>query len=116
MVWWAALHLLLAGALIMSAQRAPALWLLLPALCLHAWWWWPQPVTAALDCSHAGDWSLPAEGLHGLVLGPGTRYSAWWVELHFETPGGRRKLLLLRDQLDAGSWRVLQARLRETER
>lgn len=46
-------------------------------------------------------------------LGPGTRYARSWVRLELCAPGRRpAAVLLLRDQLDPESWRILQTELR----
>jgi hypothetical protein len=60
----------------------------------------------------SGLWHVPERGLAGLAVGPRTRYTAFWVRLSLEGLGCGLDILLLADQLDAESWRALQARLR----
>lgn len=59
-----------------------------------------------------GTWSLPALGLDRLDLRPGTAVGPFWVRLHLGTADRVVSVLLLRDQLDAETWRRLQAELR----
>ncbi len=59
-----------------------------------------------------GLWSVPELGLAGLGLGSRTRYTTLWVRLALVGPARAFYILLLADQLDADSWRRLQAALR----
>jgi hypothetical protein len=72
--------------------------------------------TRALVRYDDGSWALPEAGLDGLCLGSGTTCSTLWIRMVFrnEAANGRRRrvVLLLKDQLDAASWRALQAQIR----
>jgi hypothetical protein len=110
-LWWAALHVLLALAL--AALPGPV-WVsgfLAAALLAHASFRFPRrPPVLAL--ARDGTWSLPESGVSGLVLGAGSEIASAWVRLILVGPGTRRSVLLLKDQLSPQSWRALQAGLR----
>jgi hypothetical protein len=58
---------------------------------------------------------LPDSGLVDLAVGPRSRYTGWWVHLRLRAAGGVEvSVVLLADQLDEDTWRVLQAELRRT--
>jgi len=86
---------------------------LLVALAAHGYWRRP-PTPVRIIRNRNGFWSLPDRAHLGLRLTAGTRYGDWWVDLHLVGPGGGVRVLLLRDQVDAGAWRALQATLRES--
>jgi len=71
----------------------------------------PPPITVIRR--HAdGAWSLPALGFERLDLRPGTSVGPFWIKLRLGTADTAVSVLLLRDQLDAETWRRLQAELR----
>lgn len=112
-VWWGSLHALAAAGLLWSAVPW---WLAAPglaALAAHLWLAAPAPPTP-VERGADGLWSLPAEGRAGLRLREGASVGPFWVDLRLDGPGGRRAVLLLRDQLDGESWRALQAELRRS--
>ncbi|HSG64664.1 MAG TPA: hypothetical protein VLD39_06675, partial [Gammaproteobacteria bacterium] len=74
---------------------------------------WPA-VPLRVVRSRDGFWSVPDRDQLGLRLGPATRYGDWWMDLRLVAPGRRARVLLLRDQVDASTWRALQATLRES--
>ncbi len=114
-LWWCAVHALAAAAVLASAVPALPAAAALAALFAHAWLRRPGP-PVRLERSREGGWALPAEGLRGFVLAPGSAVGPFWVHLRLEGPGGRRAVLLLRDQLDPETWRGLQAELRRDGR
>ena len=81
-------------------------------VAVHAWRRRPVAPPPGLLLDGSGLWHVPERGLAGLALGPRTRYTAFWVRLSLESQGSGLDILLLADQLDAESWRALQARLR----
>jgi hypothetical protein len=120
-LWWAGLHLLLgvtvlqlaagvAPAASVPAARAVAAVGGLLTLALHAHYGFPH-APLSLILSPTGLWSVPERGLHALELAPGTSCSAWWVLLILGPP--RTRVLVLRDQLGAESWRRLTLAIRE---
>lgn len=88
---------------------------LLALLTGHAYWRRPRNPPRIVRNGN-GFWSLPNRGQTGLRLGPATRYGDWWVDLRLAGSGGDVRVLLLRDQLSAAAWRVLQATLRRGPR
>lgn len=79
----------------------------------HAWLARPHAAPGAIHRLSTGRWSVPARGLVGARLGARTRYTDHWVRLELVEPGrSPTAMLLLRDQLDPESWRVLQGALR----
>jgi len=73
----------------------------------------PMPVCRNPD----GTWSLPALGLDGLALRPGTAAGPFWARLALGAEGARTvTVLLLADQLGREDWRRLQAELRRRAR
>ena len=55
---------------------------------------------------------LPDEGLMDLTVGPGSRYTFWWVRLQLRGADRAVDVVMFADQLDEGTWRALQAELR----
>jgi hypothetical protein len=55
---------------------------------------------------------LPDAGLVDLTVGPGSRYTWWWIHLRLRSADRRVDVVLLVDQLDEETWRALQAELR----
>lgn len=83
------------------------------AVCAHAWLRRPSGAPPELCRFASGRWAAPAAGVALAELGPGTRYARAWVRLELCAPGRRpAAVLLLRDQLDPESWRILQTELR----
>ena len=111
--WLLGIHAL-AGAAVLALEAA---WILnivlLAALAAHGLWRRPGTPVRIIR-NRNGFWSLPDRGHLGLRLGPATRYGDWWVDLRLVAPGRRARILLLRDQVDARAWRLLQATLRES--
>ena len=83
-------------------------------LAAHAVIGFPR-VPTPLVCAPNGVWALPELGMAGLRLARGTGWGSDWVELALVGPGGRRRVLLLCDQLAAEDWRRLQVAVREAE-
>jgi len=111
-VWHVGVHALAAAAIALSGLAWPLELAAFGALAAHAVWRWPgAPVPI---CRHAdGTWSLPALGLEGLVLCPGTEAGPFWVRLSLGRADARAvTVVLVADQLDRESWRRLQAELR----
>ncbi len=109
--WWWAVHALAAAAVLASAVPAGLAAAALAVLLAHAWRRRPGP-PVRLERAPDGVWTLPGEGLGALRLAPGSAVGPYWVHLKLAGPGGRRAVLLLRDQLGAEAWRGLQAALR----
>lgn len=110
--WWAGLHALLAGAALLGRISPSATALLLGAIALHGVGRFPR-TPGLLVFSAAGLWSLPERGQHALRLGAETACCAWWARLVLVGPGTRVRVLVLRDQLDTESWRLLRLVIRE---
>jgi hypothetical protein len=83
-----------------------------PLIGLHALRRRPA-VCTSLAVTADGRFALPEEGRFDLALAPASRSGPGWLILVFADRPGRR-MLLLRDQLDAVAWRSL--RLQVTER
>jgi hypothetical protein len=115
MLWWLALHLVVSLGVIALGLGALATCFAAAALGAHGVLRAPRR-TAVLLRRRDGTWALPDAGLDRLRLGRGTRYGSLWMELVLvaDSPNRKRKtaILLLRDQVDAESWRRLQAQLR----
>jgi hypothetical protein len=111
-LWWSALHALLLGAIIGLGIPYPVKIALATVLGAHALVRWPQSAVQRVTRDSAGLWGLPDRGLVGLSLGRGTGYTPLWVRLVLTGGGETIDILLLKDQLDQISWRVLQTRLR----
>ena len=79
---------------------------------LHSLTRYPSSAAEALARGPDGLWSVPALGLDGLSIGQRTRYTTLWVRLELVGAARPLDMLLLADQLDPESWRVLQATLR----
>ena len=110
--WWAGLHLLLVAAVLLAPAPGLVVGAALVAIALHAWRRYPE-TPGLLIVSDTGSWSVPERGLHGLGLGRGTSYSPWWAWLVLVGPAQATRALVLRDQLDADSWRRLTLSIRE---
>lgn len=82
------------------------------AVLTHAVWRRPSATCPELVVRPGGLWSIPAEGLDQVSIGPRTRYTRYWVRLELRGTTGSRVLVLTRDQLDPAAWRKLQAALR----
>jgi hypothetical protein len=124
--WWLALHVVLAASILLicpwPALTGPALALLAarawrrrprrPPLIVHS----PgaSPGRGAVQ-TPGGHWALPQAGRFGLTLSPATRCGGVWVELVFNEPAAPR-ILLLRDQFCASTWRRLRLALIEPGR
>ncbi|HEU4617689.1 MAG TPA: hypothetical protein VFV10_06580 [Gammaproteobacteria bacterium] len=107
--WWRGVHALAAAGVLASAlPRAYAL-LALAGLLVHALLGRP-PASRCLELRADGSWAVP--GASGLSLVEGTAVGPFWIRLKLARPGLRVARLLLRDQVDAETWRVLQAELR----
>jgi hypothetical protein len=123
LLWWTSLHVLLGAAVLQlaagiapaasapAARGAGAVAGLL-ALALHARCRFPRTPGLLLR-SAAGLWSVPERGLHALELGRGTSCSGWWTVLVLGAPLVRARVLVLRDQVGAESWRLLSLTVRE---
>jgi len=85
--------------------------LLLAALACHACARYPR---FPADIRLLRGCSISALGSRGgtLSMGPGTRYSTWWIHLVLVGEGGPTRVLLLKDQLETHDWRALQAAVR----
>lgn len=111
-LWWAALHLLLFAAVLglgVSGWVKLALAAVLGAHCVMRR---PRAETRVVLCGTDGCWSLPEIGVSDLRLGPATIYTHHWVRLVLVGGAETFDMLLLQDQFDHVSWRILQARLR----
>lgn len=111
MLWWLALHGLLVAAVLVASLSVLANVVLLIAVGAHARLRYPKQAPLLLYAG--GVWALPRALRFNLALGPGTRYSSWWVCLDLENARSHSPCLVFRDQLDAESWRRLQVKLRE---
>jgi hypothetical protein len=106
------LHILLACAALLSSLPGAlkiAAWL---ATSVHAWLRFPRAWNEAL-VHVAGVWAIPGAGQFDLRIASGTRFSTWCVELELSNRAVTRRLLLLRDQFGADTWRRLQLAVRE---
>lgn len=111
LVWWCGLHAVaVSGGLLMPIPgvfRA----LVVAAVVLHAVWHRPSRPPRWIAYSN-GVWSLPGHENAALTCARGTRAASWWVALLLVGRAKRTRLLLLRDQLDAREWYLLNAVLR----
>lgn len=109
--WLIATHALAAVAVLALPLGAAGKAASLVALAAHARWRRPRHSGPVVRNAN-GSWALPDAGLAGLELEPATCFGDWWVELRLGGAGRRLRLLICRDQLEAGAWRTLQAALR----
>jgi hypothetical protein len=111
MIWWVLLHAVLAASALLL-ELAPVLVLLgLAAIVAHGIARYPRgPKLLVLQSD--GTWAVPERGWHGLKLAPGTAWTTWYVELALSGQP-KARIVLLRDQLCAEDWRVLQLAVRE---
>jgi hypothetical protein len=112
MLWWLGLHLLLLAAVVGLGVPHAVKAALAAALVAHGLMRWPRPETRVLLRQTDGRWGLPEHGRSDLSLASGTSYTSLWVRLVLTGNGETFDIVLLEDQLDHRSWRVLQARLR----
>ncbi len=114
MLWWIALHLLVAASIPWLGLNAAAAAGLAALIGAHGIVRRPFLEPPELWIDGAGLWSLPQLALVGLALGPRTRYTTLWIELSLVSARRRIDLMLLADQFDAETWRQLQVRLRRS--
>ena len=111
-LWWLALHLLLLAAIVGLGVPPWVKVALAAALGAHAVVRRPQSATPVLVCRADGHWVLPERGPGPLRLARGTSCTAHWARIVLVGKTQTSDILLLRDQLDEVSWRILQGRLR----
>jgi hypothetical protein len=72
-----------------------------------------EPTPAGIWVTADGRCFLPGENRSNCALSPDSRAGPGWLQLSF---GGlpEQSLLLLRDQVDAGAWRVLRIAILES--
>jgi hypothetical protein len=114
-LWWWGVHALAAAGLIASALPRSVAALALGALLVHARLRRPRP-PEPIELRAGGRWAVSGARLGGLTLAEGTAVGPFWVRLELAGAGTRVARLLLRDQLDADTWRALQAELRRGRR
>ena len=114
--WWLAVHAIavtgiLASGLILPLKLPAVAGVLVHGVVRRA----SRPTKVARGAD--GTWSMPQRGHSRLSLCDGTSVGPFWILLRFRSAHGRRPLsvLLLRDQLNAESWRAVQAELRRTK-
>jgi hypothetical protein len=112
LLWWPALHLFALATLCALGPPSPLLACGGLLLVLHSVARYPSSAAETLARGADGLWSVPALGLDGLSIGYRTRYTTFWVRLELVGAARPLDMLLLADQLDPESWRVLQAILR----
>jgi predicted nucleic acid-binding protein len=84
----------------------------LVAIAAHAIQCRPTP-TPRIVVRSDGRAELPDTRLMELTIGPGSRYTSWWVRLELHGEAVRAvEVVLLVDQVDRRTWRALQAELR----
>jgi hypothetical protein len=110
-LWLSATHGLAGTAVLALAVPWPPKVLLLAGIAAHACARRPAPPERMIRDS-SGDWALPERGLADLFAAPGSRFGRWWVYLVLSNGSEKLRILLLRDQFDAETWRRLQAALR----
>jgi hypothetical protein len=74
----------------------------------HAWWRWPGTPAPSIAVAADGSFRIREWGPDVLTLTDGSRITPFVLDLRF----GRRRLLLLADQVDRGDWARLSAILR----
>jgi hypothetical protein len=109
LIWWLALHVSLALSAFMVS--GPVGIVALPLIALHGRLRRPAE-PSVIQVTPGGRFGLPEEFRFDLAIAPGTREGPGWLLLEFSDRPGRR-LLLLRDQLDADAWRELRLRILE---
>jgi hypothetical protein len=115
-VWWGGLHALLANAAVLVATPAPLRLALFVAVLAHAAVRRPRAMPSELVVSAEGSCLIPDWGADYLPLGRGTLICSLWVRLELGAGPRQRDLLLFADQLSAGDWARLRAKLRRTRR
>ncbi len=111
-VWHVAVHGLAAVSVMLSGLAWPLKAASVGALVAHAAMRRPR-APMAICRNTDGTWSLPALGLDGLALRPGTQAGPFWVRLSLGRAGRPAvTVVLVADQLDREAWRRLQAELR----
>lgn len=108
---WAAVHLLAAAALLAADVAAWPAAAAIGALAAHAFARRPAACSGTVVCRTDGRFDLPGIGRTGLALGMCSVVTRGWVKLALEDGGATLPILLVRDQLDDASWRLLLARL-----
>ena len=111
MLWWLALHGLLAAAALALDLPILVRGLLVAGLGAHATLRPPRSAVSTVICDPDGRWALPEAALQDLRLGPASRHTAYWIRLVLLGEGHAFDILLLRDQLRPADWRALRARL-----
>jgi hypothetical protein len=119
-LWWGAVHALAAAGVLASALPHSVAAVVLAVLLAHSRWGRPGPA-GPLDLFASGRWAVPGTSRTGLTLAEGTAVGPFWIKLVLVGPvhaprSPRLACLLLRDQLDADTWRALQAELRRGAR
>jgi hypothetical protein len=113
-LWWCALHALLGAAVVLVAAPALLRLALFLAVLGHATNRRPRAIPAVVVISVEGRCLIPDWGADYLPLGPGTLICWLWVRLELGTGPRQRDLVLFADQLSAGDWARLRAKLRRT--
>lgn len=113
-IWWCLLHALPAAAVLLSALPPLPAIAITAALLINGAWRFPRQRPPVLLRRRDGNWSLPRQGRMRLTLASGSMVAWQWVRLVLTDGRCRHVVLLLRDQVDAETWRALQARLRHT--
>lgn len=111
MRWWAALHLVLAAAVVASGIPQWAAAAVLVGVVVHAVARRPKPHSCVLVCRSDGRFDLPDIGCRDLVLDARSVAARGYVRLVLTDGAAVLHVLLLRDQLDDPTWRRLLARL-----
>jgi hypothetical protein len=109
LIWWLALHGMLALSAFMVSPVAGII--AAPLIALHGRLRRPRE-PSVIQITSEGRFGLPEEFRFDLDIAPGSREGPGWLLLEFPDRPGRR-LLLLRDQLDADAWRELRLRIFE---
>lgn len=91
---------------------APAGMAAVPLFVLHGLRRRQAQMPTMIQVTADGHFALPDENRSGLTLTAASRSGPGWLQLSFADRPGQR-LLLLSDQVDAGSWRVLRIAIRE---
>lgn len=109
-LWWLTLHVVIAFAVFLASASAGIV--ALPLLALHGLARRPAPPPVVIEITPDGRFGLPDENRSNLTLTRESRSGPGWLRLSFADRPGQR-LLLLRDQVDAGGWRLLRIAIQE---
>jgi hypothetical protein len=113
-LWWLLLHLTLGAAVAAVDAGLLAKLVLGAAVAAHAVARRPRgrPLLLALEAD--GRWSLPELGLFGLEARAGSAHTTSWIRVVLAAGGRAFDILLLEDEFERTTWRVVQMRLNST--